>query len=75
VDLSEAGCCYGFGIELTKNIFQLALEVILIDDLDLLEWNLRPLILQHLEDFHILLGCYPLQRADVLAGLEIDAAT
>jgi len=48
VDLSKTGCCYGFGIELTKHIFQLALEVILIYDLDLLKRNLRPLILQHL---------------------------
>jgi len=75
VDLSETGCCYGFGIEFTKHIFQLALQVVFIDDLYLLKRNLRTLILQYLEDFHILLGRYPLQCADVLAGLEIDAAT
>jgi hypothetical protein len=75
VDLCETGCSYGLGIELTKHILQLALEVILIHDLDLLKRYLRPLILQHLEDFHIFLGGDSLQGADVLAGLEIDAAT
>lgn len=75
MDLCETGCCYGFGIELTKHILQLALVIILIDDLDLLERNLRPLILQHLEYFHILLGRNSLECADVLAGLKIDATT
>ena len=75
MDLCQTGCSYGFGIKLTKHILQLALEVVLINYLDLLERYLRPLILQHLEDFHILLGRDSLQGADILPGLEIDAAT
>jgi hypothetical protein len=75
MNLSETCCSNSFFIELTEDIFQLALEVIFINNFDLFEWKLRALILKNLENLNVLFGCDSFQSADILTGLEIDATT
>lgn len=54
VNLRETCSSNSFLIELAEYIFQLALEVIFINDFDLFEWKCGTLILKDLEHFNVL---------------------
>ncbi len=73
--LGQACCSDRLRFKFTKNIFYLAFKVVFINYLDLFKWYLGTLILEHLEHLNVLLRCYSLQGAYVLASLEIDTTT
>jgi hypothetical protein len=71
MNLSQTCSSYSLSIELAEHIFNLALEVILIDNLDLLIWELRAPILEYFQHLDILFRSYSLKGTDILPSFKV----